>query len=209
LSWETAAEERPQPTTPVGIRETADGTLFIETGKNQWAIAQSGTMPFARAYLGDREVVAEDGLQSSVLVDGETFELRVGSRPVVEEEGPMRVVVRVDGIALGDDGSPGFDVTARIYAYAGCSWLRIYLPLTNRLRQKLVHLEEFKISLAPSLDQAMAHEHAFLVSNVDVGNHVSHVDDLIGDYRSLRVGLVDMPFPEWEPGDADTDQTPE
>ena len=125
LSWAGTDENREQPSTPVGFRETADGTLFIETGQNQWAIAPSGTMPFARAYLGEREIVADDGLQSSVRVDGETFELRVGSRPVVEEEGSLRVVVRADGIALGADGSPGFDVTTRIYAYAGCSWLRI------------------------------------------------------------------------------------
>ncbi|MDA0336391.1 MAG: hypothetical protein O2782_14605 [bacterium] len=202
LSWAPSQEQRPRPATPVGMRETMDGTVFIETGDNQWAIAPSGTMPFARAYLGDREVVPDDGLQSSVRVDGETYELRVGSHPVIEEEGPLRVVVRVDGIALGDDGSSGFDVTARIYAYAGCSWLRIYLTLTNRIRRTLVHLEEFKVSLAPALDGGTAHEHAFLVASVDVGNHESHVDDLIGDYRSLRVGLVDMPFPAWQPGES-------
>ena len=207
LSWPSTDEVRPAPPTPVGIRETADGTLFIETGEHQWAIAPSGTMPLARAYLGEREIVATDGLQSSVRVDGETFELRVGGRPVVEEEGPLRVVVRADGIALGADGSPGSDVTVRIYAHAGCSWLRIFLTLTNRIRQKLVHLEEFKVSLAPALDAGTAFEHAFLVSNVDVGNHVPHVHDLVDDYRSLRVGLVDMGFPPWE--DEDEEETSE
>lgn len=207
LSW-AGTGERPEPAAPVRVRDTADGDLFIETGDNQWAIAQNGTMPFARAYLGDREIVGDDKLQASVRVDGETFELRVGGQPVVEEHGHMRVVVRADGIALGTDGSPGFDVTARIYAHAGCSWLRVYLTLTNRIHRKKVHLQEFKVSLAPELDAGTAHEHAFLVSNVDVGNHVTHVDDLIGDYRSLRVGLVDMPFPAWTPA-ADSDETPE
>ncbi len=147
-------------------------------------------------------------MQSSVRVDGENFELRVGGRPVVEEQGPLRVVVRAEGIALGADGSPGFDVTVRIHAHAGCSWLRIYLTLTNRIRQKLVRLEEFKVSLAPGLDAGTAHEHAFLVSNVDVGNRVQHVDDLIGDYRAVRVGLVDMDFPAWQPTEGE-DETPE
>jgi len=128
LSWAGTDENREQPSTPVGFRETADGTLFIETGQNQWAIAPSGTMPFARAYLGEREIVADDGLQSSVRVDGETFELRVGSRPVVEEEGSLRVVVRADGIALGADGSPGFDVTTRIYARRWRAWSRTPRP---------------------------------------------------------------------------------
>jgi hypothetical protein len=147
-----SVEARPETDTPVSVRETADGALFIETGGNQWAVEQSGTMPFSRAYLGEREVLPNDGVQSSVRFDGENFELRIGTRPVVEEAGPLRVVVRADGIALGADGSPGFDVTARIYAHAGCSWLRVYLTLTNRIRQKLVHLEEFKVSLAPTLD---------------------------------------------------------
>jgi hypothetical protein len=176
-------EARPETDTPVSVRETADGALFIETGGNQWAVEQSGTMPFSRAYLGEREVLPNDGVQSSVRFDGENFELRIGTRPVVEEAGPLRVVVRADGIALGADGSPGFDVTARIYAHAGCSWLRVYLTLTNRIRQKLVHLEEFKVSLAPTLDAGTAYEHAFLVSNVDVGHHVSNVDELTHSMR--------------------------
>jgi hypothetical protein len=202
-----SVEARPETDTPVSVRETADGALFIETGGNQWAVEQSGTMPFSRAYLGEREVLPNDGVQSSVRFDGENFELRIGTRPVVEEAGPLRVVVRADGIALGADGSPGFDVTARIYAHAGCSWLRVYLTLTNRIRQKLVHLEEFKVSLAPTLDAGTAYEHAFLVSNVDVGHHVSNVDELIGDYRSLRAGLVDMEFPPWD-DDGETAEQP-
>jgi hypothetical protein len=94
-------------------------------------------------------------------------------------------------------------VTARICAHAGCSWLRVYLTLTNRIRQKLVRLEEFKVILAPTLDAGTAYEHAFLVSNVDVGHHVSNVDKLIGDYRSLRASLVDMEFPPWDDDRAD------
>ena len=38
LSWAGTDENREQPSTPVGFRETADGTLFIETGQNQWAM---------------------------------------------------------------------------------------------------------------------------------------------------------------------------
>jgi hypothetical protein len=208
LSW-GGAGERPAPETPVVVRETADGAVFVETGDNQWAIVPSGPLPFARAYLGDREVVPDDGLQSSVRVDDELFELRVGGRPVVEEEGPLRVVLRVDGLALGNDGSPGFDVTARIYAHAGCSWLRIFLTLTNRVRQRQVHLQEFKVSLAPALDAGTAPEHGFLVSNVDIGNHSEHVDDLIGDYRALRVGLVDMPYPAWPGDDVEPPEQPQ
>lgn len=207
LSW-SGQGKRPEPERPVIVRETPDGALFIETGDNQWAITPNGTMPLSRATLGDRSVIPDNGLQSSVRVDGEQFELRVGSRPVVEEEGPLRVVVRVEGIALGSDGSPGFDATARIYAYAGCSWLRIYLTLTNRIPQKVVHLEEFTVSLAPDIDAGVAHEHARLVSNVDLGNGNSHVDELIGDYRSLRVGLVDMPFPPWPGDDQDGPEQP-
>ena len=200
LGWDPPEAPAPVPAEPVGVRETVDGTVFIETGAHQWAVAPSGTVPFARAYLGERDVVGNDGLQASMRVDGDLYELRVGGTPVVEEPGPLRVVVRAEGLALGDDGTPGFDVTLRIYAYAGQSFLRVYLTLTNRLRRKLVHLEELKVSLAPRLDPGTALDHAFLVSSVDVGNHIAHVDDLVDGYRSLRVGLVDMPFPPWDPG---------
>lgn len=196
LTWGEGADPRPQPPEPVRPRQTADGTLFLETGAHLWAIAPSGTVPFARAYLGEREVIADGGLQSWLRVDGESYELRLGPRPIVEEAGPLRVAVRGEGLALGADGTPGFDVTVRLYAHAGHGWLRVWLTLTNRMR-RLAHLEEFSVSLAPRLDSADGAEAdgAFLVSSADLGEHAVHVDGLVDGYRSLRVGLVDPTAP--------------
>ena len=64
----------------------------------------------------------------------------------------VRAVVRIDGEATGADGAPGFDVTVRIYAHAGASWLRIFLTLTNRIPRRRVRFEEFRIDLEPRIE---------------------------------------------------------
>ncbi|MBT5143979.1 MAG: hypothetical protein HOM31_14875 [Gemmatimonadetes bacterium] len=204
LNWADGGS-RPDPTTTVAVRETADGTYFIESGDRRIAIAPSGPLPFARVYTSDAAIIPDGGIESSLRIDDEVYELRAGGRVEIEEPGPLRVVLRVDGLALGSDGTPGFDATVRIYAYSGVPWVRIYLTLTNRLRRPFVHLQEFKINLRPDLGPEAE---AFLASSVDVGNHKSHVDELVDGFRSLQVGLVDMEFPAWEPAVGE-DETPE
>lgn len=204
LTW-SKETDRPVSPNPVSVRETVDGAYFIEMGDRSVAITPSGPLPFSHVFMGSDAVIPEGGLQTTLRMDGEEYELRAGGRVEIEEPGPLRVVLRVDGLALGADGTPGFDATVRIYACAGAPWLRVYITLTHRLRRRLVQLQEFKLSLRPGLGPEAE---AFLVSSVDVGNHVSHVDELVGGYRSLQVGLVDMDFPAWRPAPGD-DQEPE
>lgn len=50
---------------------------------------------------------------------------------VVEEKGPMRVVVKVDGTLKLPGGKAGPSYTARIHAFGGKSYLRVHLVLKN------------------------------------------------------------------------------
>ena len=126
--------------------------------------------------------------------------LRPAEPPILEEAGPLRAVVKIEGRALSKDGQPSLDATARIYAWAGHSTLKIYLTLTNRVPQRLVHLEDWQIRLRPQLREP---RDGFLVSSTATGHRKPFVDDLIDSRRSLRVDLVDMPFPPWEPATRD------
>ena len=206
LIWGEQDGGAPTVADPVTCTESSDG-LTVATGPLSFTIVPSGPLPFRNAELNGEPAIEAGGLQSSIRIDGTAYELHAGGPATVEEDGPLRVVVRADGLALSDDGTAGFDVTARLYAFAGRSDLRVYMTLTNRMRKRLVHLEEWKVSLTPALGEA---REGFIVSSAATGHRRSHVDGLVEGYRALRVDLVDMPFPPWDPDSREMiDETPE
>jgi len=199
-----APEQREE--TAITVRRNGDG-LEISTGPLTFTVTTSGTFLLHSVSFAGREVVPAGALQSNLRVDGQTYELRVTQPPLLEEEGPLRAVVKIEGRAVAADGSTAFDATARIYAWAGHPTLKIYLTLTNRIPQRLVHLEEWQMRLRPTLGPD---RDGFLVSSAPTGHRRAFVDELIDGRRSLRVDLVDMPFGPWEPAARDMDEeTPE
>ena len=208
LVWGEGAA--PVPSTDRSVTcTTSESGVTVHTGPLTFSVVPGGPLPFAAATAHGRPVIAEGGCSMRLQLDGAAYEVRSTGSATVEEAGPLRAVVRAEGTAVAADGdAPGFDVTVRIYAFAGRTDLQVYLTLTNRVPKKLVHLEECAVSLAPQLSGPGA---GFIVSSVDTGGYrEAHVDDLVDGRRSVRVGLVDMPFPPWVPGERDmVDETPE
>ena len=151
-----------------------------------------GTFPLRSVTCNGNGIVPEGAIRSEISVDGQSYELRVASLPVLEETGSLRAVVKVDGKAVSKDGEESFDVTARIYAYAGHPTLRIYLTLTNRIPKRLVHLENWKIRLKPRLKPG---PDGFIV----LSSEGKSSQGLVDGYRKVRIGLVDTNFAPWLP----------
>ena len=172
--------------------EQDEDRLAVTTGPLAFSVDSTGTFPLHSVVCSGRTIVPEGALRSEMTVDGQPKELRVTSSPELEEAGPLRAVVKVDGKAVSKDGEESFDVTARIYVYAGHPTLRIYLTLTNRLPKRLVHLESWKIRLTPRLK---ADPDGFIISSG--GRHTA--EGLIDGTRKLRIGLVDTDFAPWLP----------
>jgi|APSaa5957512622_1039677.scaffolds.fasta_scaffold02428_3 hypothetical protein len=198
--------ESAPPEKMITVDRNADN-LQVSTGPLSFTVSSSGPFPLHSATLEGRSALPEGALLSDLRVDGETYELRVTQPPQLEESGPLRAVIKVEGKAVSQNGTTAFDATARLYAWAGHPTLKIYLTLTNRIPQRLVHLESWQLRLRPQLGDQ---RDAFLVSSAATGHRKAFVDDLIDGSRTLRVGLVDMPFPPWEPTTRDMDdETPE
>jgi hypothetical protein len=107
--------------------------LEVCTGPLTFVVSAGGHFPLHAATMAGRDVLPDGALHTDLHIDGQAYVLRPAGPLVLEEAGPLRAVVRIEGRAVSHDGRQSLDATARIYAWAGHSTLRIYLTLTNRL----------------------------------------------------------------------------
>lgn len=205
LRWGRGLPAAP-PATGIDIRE-GDGSAVLRTGRVTAVVGGAATFPLASVSLEGRPVIPEGGLRSDLRVDGQVYVLRATGAPVVEDAGPLRAVVRLEGQATATDGTTAFDATVRVYAWAGHPTLKLYLTLTHRIPRRVVHLEDWQVRLRPEL---LANSDGFIVSSSATGHRKAFVDGLVDGRRSVRVGLVNMPFPPWLPSSREMDEeTPE
>ncbi len=115
------------PTAPIIVRETSD-MIEIATGATRWRIPRTGASVIAGAWSGERQVMAALKLVASVDDAPEhgrrtEFTGRI-DRVTVEQKGPLRAVVKLDGMHEGA-GRRWLPFSLRLYAYAGGDHLRI------------------------------------------------------------------------------------
>lgn len=122
----------PAPAEPVRVTERAD-SIEISAGPVRWRIARSGAHVVASAHRGDVEILRDVGLvataQDGPDSDGaETVTTRAYrgriTRATVEQRGPVRAVVRVEGMHAGD-GREWLPFSLRLYFYAGSEGVRV------------------------------------------------------------------------------------
>jgi hypothetical protein len=107
--------------------------IEISTGPVRWLIAKTGTRIIRSAYRGEAEILRDIGLvataQDGPDSDGEgivttrAYRGRI-TRATVEQSGPVRAVVRVEGVH-GGGGRDWLPFSMRLYFYAGSDGLRI------------------------------------------------------------------------------------
>ena len=115
------------PTLPVRVTETSD-TIVIRSGGLRWEIGRSGDALIRGAFHGDKQTLGDLTLLGSVRADplhgdATPFTGRI-ERVTVEQRGPVRAVVRIDGAHLAG-ARRWLPFTVRLYAYAGTAALRI------------------------------------------------------------------------------------
>ena len=115
------------PAQPVRVRETGD-LILIEYGALRWEIGRSGNALIRSASHGGKRVLGPLTLLGSVRSDpvqGEpTGFLGQIEAVEVEQRGPVRAVVRIDGAHM-TGARRWLPFTVRLYAYAGTAALRI------------------------------------------------------------------------------------
>lgn len=124
----TVTRGRPiAPADPVSVTEGAD-VVTIRAGALRWEIAKSGEALIRSATQGDVPVLGAVTLVGTSRAeplhgDDLAFVGRIET-VTVEQRGPVRAVVRIDGRHHGGDRA-WMPFTVRLYAYAGSAALRI------------------------------------------------------------------------------------
>ncbi|MBI1682853.1 exo-rhamnogalacturonan lyase family protein [Caulobacter hibisci] len=119
------------PTGAVSVRETPDAVEIV-AGEQSWLIPRKGPVVIARATVAGRETLRDvclvaltqdkpdfdDGPVTETRFEGEVTSL------VVEQKGPVRAVVKLEGKHCQGDRA-WLPFTLRLYVYAGARSLRI------------------------------------------------------------------------------------
>ncbi|MCW4462911.1 Tat pathway signal sequence domain protein [Sphingomonas sp. BT-65] len=124
-----------KPTAPAeAVRVTEPGdAIEVATGPVRWRIAKSGENIILSAHRGETEILRNVGLAATAQdrpdSDGaETITTRAYrgriTRATVEQRGPVRAVIRVEGMH-GGEGREWLPFSMRLYFYAGSEAVRI------------------------------------------------------------------------------------
>jgi len=120
------------PAQPVRVIETAD-SVEVATGDTVWRIGKRGVAIVQRASVGGRETLRDVKLLATSQDGPDTDDGGAGAlgryaseitRTTVEQKGPVRAVVRVEGVHRGN-GRDWLPFSLRLYIHAGSRAVRI------------------------------------------------------------------------------------
>ncbi|MFA5911166.1 MAG: hypothetical protein WC815_20515 [Vicinamibacterales bacterium] len=115
--------------------EVASRHVGVDTGAAQFIIRNGAAFPFASVTSGGHQVLdaATSGLLATTPAD-RSLDTRF-TRVSVEEDGPLRSTIRVDG-SIGPARSPQLLLVARLHFFAGSSAVRVALTVRNPRRAR-------------------------------------------------------------------------
>jgi hypothetical protein len=122
----------PEPRAKVILREDGDGSVGVETGPLRLTIPSRGIWPVKNVTLRGKQVWDDDPFRGLRMkfgeVDHDTSDISVNL--TVEEDGPIRAVVRIDARTDRDREVPG--VRARLTFWAGMPYFMFRYTVANR-----------------------------------------------------------------------------
>ena len=140
------------------LAEDKGDIIQIDTGRMQVEIRKKGFNLFDQVLVDGREII-EKGASRGIILKGEDGTLYRGAgdsetRVTIEENGPLRAVVKADGAHVGNGGRK-LDFTVRMHFYKGKSRVRGFYTLRNGDKNQFEHayLTSLDISTKISIDE--------------------------------------------------------
>ena len=129
-------------TTPGKLAEDKRDMILIDTGAMQVEVNKKGFNLFNQVIVAGKEIVVK-GASRGIVLQGEDETLYMGAGDheawvIIEENGPIRAVVRADGAHVGN-GSRMLDYTVRMHFYKGKSRVRVFYTLRNGNKNQFEH----------------------------------------------------------------------
>jgi hypothetical protein len=158
LEWNripAGAAPAPSPAARLTVNEGRDA-VEIESGRLRVRIPLAGQGLFDSVRVGGHEMLDPARPASFVLTTpgGKTFSsaFRKKDRVSVEESGPLRAIVRIEGAHASSSGQTLFDYIVRLTFHAGQSWFETEYGFVNREAEEWTPVASITldIPLAPS-----------------------------------------------------------
>jgi hypothetical protein len=135
---------------------TKNGSIAVNTGPLEASLGSQGFHLFESVKVDGKEVLApgtSDGFRI-VTFDGKTYETALdrNTKLSVEEEGPLRAIIRAEGRHKANGKGSLFDYVCRIYFYAGKPWCEVEYSFTNGEKPDSVSISS--ISLVSTLSKS-------------------------------------------------------
>ena len=139
VEWGPAVMRRAKPAARIAIMES-DQSIEVDTGPLQFTLSKTNMSIFSgiqlRAADGKLTSVWPAGKQSDLILEddeGTVYRGSLATNPDVkiEENGPLRVSIKLEGWMRSDTGHKLGRRIVRVQAFAGKRWLRVYDTWVN------------------------------------------------------------------------------
>ena len=137
--------------------------IYINTGPAQFRIRKHNFNLFDKVVVNGKEIIKE-GESEGIVVEGQRadeeqpslYTSQLGEATVtIEENGPVRAVVKIDGVLKNSAGKRFLGYTLRMYFYKGKSKVKIVFThkAGSRYLMENPHFNFIDLRIKPNLDQ--------------------------------------------------------
>ncbi len=139
----------------VTVTETENG-LHVDTGPLAFLVPATGFLPLRDVQLGGKALWHATPFDGFTLrYDGVVVSTAIGAVTLtVEEAGPLKAVILVDGKHRRPDGSGYLDFHGRVTAYAGKPYVEVEHQFIHREEEVELALESLTLRFRPRADPA-------------------------------------------------------
>ncbi|MFA6471908.1 MAG: hypothetical protein WCU00_07690 [Candidatus Latescibacterota bacterium] len=135
---------------------SGDGFITVNTGPLKAGMRSQGFRLFESVKVNGKDILTpgvSDGFRI-ITTDGAVYETALdrSTKLTIEEEGPLRAIIRAEGRHRSGDGRSLFDFICRMFFYAGKPWCETEYSFTNSEQPDSVAIAS--ISLVSSLSKS-------------------------------------------------------
>jgi len=153
LEWKTG-KKAPAPRETVKVRQNA-GSILVTAGGVETELAAAGGSLFRSVKINGKEALDTSRKTEFVLTtaDGRVFSsgAQNATRLTVEESGPLRAIIRTEGVHKAEDGTSLFEYVCRLFFHAGSPWFEVEYGFVNKESAETTGIASLTLSvpLAP------------------------------------------------------------
>ena len=138
--------------TALSLTET-EQEIAVTTGPLRFTVGKSPFSLLNQAWLDDEKMLTAPQRLWITGPDGTVYDLSADPVPrvEVEEQNPLRIVLKATGQHRSSDGGRCFDYLVRIYAYAGLPWIEMEYTFINTEDEQHTVLKEIALRTAAKL----------------------------------------------------------